>query len=494
MTHIYDDWLDKPLPVIIEEEVEVEETDTEESEKVRGEREFAVVLDEKLSWIDLPGMKLIFQGSRYVDFVLAEADTPSIGGQPDAAGLQAPMTGMGAGAGGYGDPSTTNPVPQGNEPDLDGQDEEDDITGDPTAPDMPEQKDDDTDFETWRSEYFKLAVKGDSNAMIDSIHKVRDRELDSYQRKFVEDNLQVQFLRQDANIEKASKEVIKKVKEELDKNHPAVSLINHTHMVLQANPLLNNTFIKLNGLWGAKQDLHRKFVASLMNAVQVGGGGTENEDIVYNDSDFSVAISTRFNTRMGSVLLGSWSLKEDDAERYLQEAELKRLENGSPEEKDVLMRRLVMESIVNKYRTRAFIIHSVGKDGTLYSLGIDLSELLKSSYQDGKLVVRTHTAENSEAMINDDGAIIPYIDMDIKYVHHTGGQGEDGKPETKEVDFIEKKSGQLFLTASLDTIKDAGSALQGLTLKESPYNGNPNDLTLIQRCVPSVAEILTRRC
>jgi hypothetical protein len=423
---------------------------------------------------------------------LVEQDMPQVGGQPDPAGLQAPMTGMGAGPGGYEDPSATNVPDQGMEPEPD--QKPDDVTQDPEAPDMPEKKPEKMDFETWKNQYFKEIIKGDSNELIDLIHQVRDRDLDTYERKFVEDNLQVQFLRQDANIEKASKEIVKNVKEELDENHPGVSFVNHMVSVLEANPILNSIFIKCTGLWGAKQDMHRKFVAALLNAVQVGGGGVENEDIIYNDNELSVRASTRFNAVFGNVILGNWSLKEDDAEKYLKPPELKRLEEGSPEERDVLMRRIIVESIVETFKRRAFLINVVDEDGTIYHLGMDLAELLQSAYKEGKLVAKTTESENSDAMISDDGTIIPYIDLNIYYTKPTGAQDEEGKPEVEELDFFEKRSGQLFLTASLKTLKDASTTSQGLVMKETPFTGNPSDLPLIARCVPSVAEILTRRC
>ncbi len=424
------------------------------------------------------------------DEVIKEVDMPSLGGQPDQGSFQAPSTGVGTGAGGYNDPSTTNIPQQGMDPEPD----KEDISGDPAAPDMPEEQPETTNFESWKSLFFKQLIKGDANVMVDMIHQMRDRDLDSYQRKFVEDNLQIQFLRQDASVSGTSREIVKKIKEELDKNHPGTTIVNHIHLALEANPLLNNWFIKINGLWGAKQDIYRKFVASLINAAQVGGGGTENEDIVYNDNELSVAISTRFNSEFGNVVLGSWSLKEDDPERHLEAPELERLQEGSPEEKDVLMRRIVLESIVDKFKRRAFIIGSVAEDGTIYMLGIDLAELLKSSYQEGKLLVRTKTSENSDAMIDEDGSIIPYVDLDIKYAKASGAQNDDGRPHIEELDFLTKKHGQLFLTAQLQTIKDAATALQGLALKEVPYQGNPSDLQQIMRCVPSITEILTRRC
>ncbi len=425
---------------------------------------------------------------------LVEFDIPPLGGQPDMAGGQAPMS-----TPGNNDPSVSNMPQQGMEPESPDPNakkvhDPSDVTEDPNAPDMPEKQDDDLDFETWRQTYFKELIKGDTNELIDHIQKVRDRNLEPSQRKFVEDNLQIQFLREYADVLKASKEIVKSAKQELDKNHPGVSLTNHMVLALEANPVLNQFFIKLLGLWGAKGDVHRKLISALLNAAQVGGAGMETEDIVYNDNEFAARISTRFSTQFGNIILGTWALKEDDPERYLTPPELKRLQEGSPEEKDVLRRRVVLESIVERFKIRAFMITGVTQEGAIQHLAVDLAEMLKSSYKDGKLVVRTRESENSEAMIDDDGKILPYIDLFIRYVRPTGQQDAEGKPEVEELEFMEKKMGNLFLTADLEILKDASSTLQGVVFKEVPYAGNPSDLRGIMRCVPSVAEILTRKC
>jgi hypothetical protein len=71
---------------------------------------------------------------------------------------------------------------------------------------------------------------------------------------------------------------------------------------------------------------------------------------------------------------------------------------------------------------------------------------------------------------------------------------ENGFPEKEELDFIEKINGTLFLSASLDTIKKVYGNMNGIIFKELPYSGNPSDLLKIQRCVPSINEILMRSC
>jgi hypothetical protein len=422
---------------------------------------------------------------------LLEADGDIAGGQqPPMAGGTAPITPP---AGPPGDPNVAKPAPPQTDPaPQQQQNSMPDVSLDPSSPDMPEEMDE-KDFEQWKDTYFRESIKGDVSKLVDLIHQVRDLDLDSYPRKFVEDNLQVCFLRQHANIEKASKEIRKLVKDDLDRNNPSVSLVNHIFNTLQTMPELNNVFIKLKGLLGSKGDMHRKFIASIIGGVQVGSGGN-SEDVIYNEKDYSIKLSTRYNDKWGKVDIGKWSLREDDPERYLTDPEQRRLEDGSPEEKDVLRRRVVMESIAETFKRRGFIINVTGEDGTIYTFGWDLAGSLKGAYTDGKLVVRTIQSDNSEAMIDDQGAIIPYVDIKIKYVKDAGGVDEQGKPAKEEHDFMERIDGMLFLTAQFQILREASTSFTGIVLKETPYTGNPSDLRVLQRCVPNAPELLLRQC
>lgn len=412
------------------------------------------------------------------------------------------MGDMGGGPGGFGaapPPNAAAPAPPqmpgpGNGPnDPSNPGQQPDVSQDPQAPDMPADQEE-MDFEQWKDSFFKESVKGDVPKLVDMIHQVRDLELDPYPRKFVEDNLQILFLRQNANIDKASKEIRKLLKQELDQNNPSVSMVNHISTILQQMPELSNVFIKLKGLLGMKADLHRKFIASLVGGIQV-GAGANNEDVIYNEKDYSIRVSTRYQDRWGRVDIGKWALREDDPERYLSEPEIKRLEGeGSPGEKEELRKRIVVESIAEQFAKRAFMVNVVGKNGTVYTLGWDLAGSLKAAYTAGKLVVRTIQSENSDSMITDDGEIIPFVDIKIKYVKETGGQDDEGKPEKEEHDFLERIDGMLFLTARFPVLKEAASSFQGIVLKETPYTGNPSDLRVLQRCIPSAPEILLRQC
>ena len=426
---------------------------------------------------------------------LNEADMPAFGGQPDPAAGGPPTTDPNAGGlGDMGNPMPSDPNAAGTADPNAGQGPAPvDISNDPQTPDMPEEKPH-TDFEQWKNKYFKEAITSDTNKMMGLINDVRDKQgLEPYQRKFVEDNWNIQLIREISNVDKASKEIRKLLKEQLDRNNPATSVVNHVTSVLETMPMLNNIYIKLSGYSGLKGDLHRKYVSALLGAVQV-GSGANTEDIIYNEREYSIMVSTRINSRWGDVVLGSWTLREDDPQRYLSDAEQKRLNNGSPEERDVLRRRVVMESIAKQFETRAFVVNVVGEDGTIYHLGWDIANSLRSAYSDGKIVVKSRISDTSEAMIDDEGNIIPLIDLDLFYMKETGQQGDDGLPEKEHIEFMERKNGTLFLSATLQTIKEAATALPGMVFKEVPYQGNPSDLQTIQRCVYSAHDLIVRKC
>jgi hypothetical protein len=422
---------------------------------------------------------------------LAEQNPGDFGAAADPTAGGVPMTQPGT----PGDPMGQNLAPANapNAMSVDQQPgEEQDLSNDPDYPDMPEDQEQD-EFEVWKIKFIKESIKGDANSLIQKILSVRNRELEPVQRKFAEDNLDICFLRQNSNVLQASNQIRKKIKQDFDRTNPATTLVRHITDTLDESPLLNEVYIKLLGLGGAKGDQHRKFVGSLTGSVQVGSGG-QNEDLVFEEQDYSIRVSTRFNARWGDVNLGRWYLRKDDPERYLKNAEIDRLEGGSPEEKDVLRRRVVIESIAEFYKERAFIINVVAQDGTVYHLGWDLGTSLKSAFLDGKLVVRTKSNDTEECFIDEEGSVINVPNMNIYYVKESAELNSDGSAEIEEIEFISHRDGVLYLTAQLNLIKEASTTLQGILFRETLWQGNPTDILKIMRCVPSSPEMLLRQC
>lgn len=372
-------------------------------------------------------------------------------------------------------------------------DEENDITQDPDSPDMPEEREE-KDFETWKTEFFKLAIRGDVGKMIDSINEVRDDDLEIAQRKFVEDNLQILFLRQDANIDKASKEIRRLIKDQLDQNSPGVSIIQHLSSVVEIHVVVNNIFIKLAGFYALRGELHRKFIGSILGALQV-GGGSDKEDLIYSASDYSINISTRCLPEWKKVSIGGFAIQENFSDKYLDDSEQDRLENGSPEEKIVILHRLLIEAISDQYKKRSFIVNVINPtNGTIDYLGMDLSEVLRSGYQKGTLVLRPKKDTFRSAAILEDNTIVPTNDFSIFYAKDSDQMTELGKPPKKLVPFMEREEGKLYLTASSDTLEELSSSLVGLNFKRNVYNGNPSDLRTLIRCQSSINEMLLKRC
>ncbi len=410
------------------------------------------------------------------------AGGPGMAGAPQGAAPQANV-GPTPPQGGP-DPSVTNPASQ-QQPQ---QPQTPDISQDPQTPNMPDAGGS-PDFEQWKSEYMKQAIKGDPNVLIDLLNKVRDQDLEIHQDKFVSDNWQVQGIRINANVQKASSEIRKSLKDQIDQNNPSVSIVNAMSTVLDQMPELVQVYIRMSGTGGLKGELHRRYTAALLGAVQVGMGGND-PDLIYPEKAYSVKISTRFGADWGHFHVGAWALKSSDPQDYLEPPELKKLEGGSPGEREQLRLRVIMESISEQFLKRALIANVVGNDGTLYTLGWDVGTSLKAAYTDGKLIIKTRQVEGHPAMITPDGKIVPFMDVKIMYAKDSGEQDEDGKPDKDLQDFLAWRDGQLFLTASLDTIRDAANAFQGIVFKEVPYQGNPSDLKHLKRSNPGTQNML----
>lgn len=397
-------------------------------------------------------------------------------------------------------PTTQPDYAQGiNRPDaistgsVDTSEQDDDVENDPIHPDTQEEKQN-KDFEQWKYDFCKLSIKGDVEEMIDYAGQIRMRPgLELAQKKFIEDNLQILMFRREPNIQIVNKEIRNLINQDLDRVNPGTTLMQHITNVVQKYVGLQEYLIKMAGTYSQKGDIHRKFITAILGGVMV-GNGYKNPDIMLFARDYTIKISTRYTTQFGEINLGQWSLKTDDPSRYLSEPELERLKNGSPDERQSLRRRIILQSIAEKFKERAFLIHVANNDGTIFNLGWDLGDCLLAAYKNGKIIVRGLKNTEKEAMISDTGDIIQLIDYDIRFVKETGETDEDGKPEMEEVPFIQRKDSVLYLVADLDTVKMAGSTLSGLFYNELPYNGNPAEVITLMQCVPSLTEILNRQC
>jgi len=415
---------------------------------------------------------------------LNEVGVPSTGGPAEQPAGGPPMNQPGSGLDPLGN-GMEQPAPDGG----DVQASTPDVSQDPSAPEMPEEQGEEDDFEIWRQKYVDESVKGDPNKLLEMIQAMQNRELESGAFKFISDNMNVCFIRQNPMVFQPSQELRKLLKQDIDRNLPSTSIIKHLSTVLDKSPLLSDIFIKLVGTLGGKQDLHRKYMAGLLGAVQVGSGSV-NEDILFQESEYSIPISTRFNSTWGEVVLGPWDLTEDDPNRFLKEPEQDRLQGGSPEERDVLRRRVVLESIANMFKQRAFLITVVQTDGTIHHLGLDLGNCLSAGFLDGRIIVRSEDSDTRRAFISDEGDIVSIPELTIYYVRETEG-GMDR--QTEEIEFMRHREGQLFLSAQADLLVEASSTLQGVLFKEVPWRGNPTDFVRLARTTPAADEILFRR-
>src|SRR5690606_9769900 len=140
--------------------------------------------------------------------------------------------------------------------------------------------------------------------------------LSSSQRKFLDDNWEIQRLRTDPVFRDGSKMFFKKIRETFDKNSPSASYVAALADVVGAYPTMRAVMYKLTGYSGMKVELHRKFIAALLGAVQI-SSNPESSQLITGDKDTRASITTRMATVFGECPIGTWSLKTDDVERFL---------------------------------------------------------------------------------------------------------------------------------------------------------------------------------
>ncbi len=371
------------------------------------------------------------------------------------------------------------------------EDQPDDVTSDPQAPDMPEEGGN-ADFVQWKKDFFNLSIIGDIDKLIESIKPMRELApdaLEASQKRFISDNWDVLLIRQDANFAKASKEIRKNIKTSIDQQNPAVSIIQMISQTLAETPMLQEMLVKLIGFGGAKSDIHRKFIAALTGSVVVGGGGSK-EDIIFTDSEYSVNISTRFASDFGEINLGKWNLIATDVDR-LTDPEQTRLQEGSPEERKALLHRVILESLSDKFEKRAFIMHVVDSHGTAFAVGWDLGDSVLAAYKAGTLIVKTDSdSSENTVQVGKDNTLIPLANIGLFTSVPDGEQDDSGNPSEQEEAFIENRNGILYLTANIDTMNKVGPNLSGMNFSNVPFNG---DLKSLMRSVPATIEMISRR-
>lgn len=399
------------------------------------------------------------------------------------------------------DANKVGPVPQQGGPDLSSPatmadaKPEDNVVNDPQTPEVPEEKEEIT-FEQWKIKFMTMFKNDDVNEMLKSLQPwTQQIDLEVPQKKFITDNQAILQFRQDANIDKISKELRKLIKQSLDKNSPATSLMRHllTALSKAENPAIRNILIKLPGFYGMKGELHRKYLASLFGMVQIGNGGTDS-DLLFIGPDYTIKTSTRFAQEFGNISIGEWTLKKDEAEEILSKSEMDMLSDGSPEERTVLRRRIMIESIAKKFKERVFLIQVVTAEGNLLNLGMDLSDCIISGFNEGKFIIRTNNSEEKSVQVSENGEMITLLDVNLLFTKVLPEVDGNGIRKVKHEPFLQQRSGQLSLVADMETLKEVSLALPGCFFRELSSNliGDPRFILDIQKKIPSLSEMLLR--
>lgn len=265
-------------------------------------------------------------------------------------------------------------------------------------------------------------------------------------------------------------------------------------------PNITNTMVKLPSFYSMKSDLYRKVMAALMNGVQIGAGGTlEDLFIPIAEGGIGIKVCTRCYTDFGNVQIGKWSLQFNDPENYLSDAELEKLnDTGSPEEKEVLHKRVVVESIAEAFKDKVYLVLiSDPNDGTRYEIGFNFSDLIRDGWKNGYISIDFKAnVGKGEAGVQIDGEMIDLQNIVIEFVRKNASQlDEEGLPSKEYIELMKLKNGYLYLVITGQDFSDFANISQtGLFYSEKQFDSGPEELHKIQRCVPDIKEIILKQC
>ena len=361
--------------------------------------------------------------------------------------------------------------------------------GDIPTPDLPPEgeapeapKEDNLellDFDSFRDEYIDATVNEKPDALLEKLDQLRGIvDLGPKERKFLNDNIHILLLMREQEIYDASRK--------LHRVELALDLVSQLSETLDKTAILNEVPIKLPSFFGMKADLYRKFVAALCGGVQIGSGATVEDIVISPTKGQRHLISTRFYTDFGSIEIIPWTLSPGDPELFLKDIERERLQNGSPEEKNVLLKRVILASISKLIKGRVFLICLLNPStGKRTDIGLQLDQFLLEGYSKGAIQIEIAKDEEKVGVLQR-GGTTPLGRIQFVF------KGDD--PASKPSVLMEVQDGVLCLVADGDVIEDSINMIGNGVLNKSEFEGSDEDLDKTQRCVPTIQEMILKRC
>ena len=147
------------------------------------------------------------------------------------------------------------------------------------------------------------------------------------------------------------------------------------------------------------------------------------------------------------------------------------------------MKRVLLSSIAKSLAGRIFVITVLNRGtGTRVDIALRLDRFLENGYSAGTLGVKIDDDEQSVS-ISSDGEPRPVGKLVITF---KGGE--------EEQDLIVLKDCYLTLVGDLDLLEKALPLVGDALINRSEFEGDDDELDTIERCVPTLQEMLFKRC
>ena len=377
------------------------------------------------------------------------------------------------------------------------------------------------EFTVQQLEYLNLLFRNKSEQYAAHLAKMRELDpslLTPSRRRFIDDNLSVASMLLEASVADFSR----KFKTKIKAAGSFSEAWDDVGSILESNRDLGEAFFKLGRLGAARADAARKLIAALASGAQIGSGGDGPDIIIPTEKNGKgVWLGIKAGVNWSNIEIARWQLSADDPGRYLDEVEAQRLENGSPEERAVIRKRLVVESVSAALSDYEVLIIVANPDGTWEELCFTPSTFIKDAFQQGTVTVIEIQDDGSGSSFTSDGKIASCVRFGFVFVETQPApfsspveylateQAEPEPPSTDEPEptpeaapeepqpigtFIEQRGDRLVL--SLPPGGAARLAEAASMFYASRTWTAPDDVSKLRAyyCVPDARDVLFKRC
>lgn len=240
-------------------------------------------------------------------------------------------------------------------------------------------------------EYMKLVAKPATtkDELVAFLESIPDDMLTGpAQQQFVEANL--------SSLSLLDETIVDEIRRKMRKASDVESLFTEIETFLSSYPEMGEAMMRLSSAGPDKPNLLRQLLAATCAGVVI--PGNSGGEVHLPRKGEPIVLRPACVLDWGYVDLGPVKIVSTSPEEYLSKGELRRLDNGSPDEKRILRSRVFVESLADQLGGVYHLVLSISAAKSKWELAGFQSDVFRDAYDDGTITVL-------EATVGPDGSL-----------------------------------------------------------------------------------------